>query len=174
MHDPSWRRRPAADAGGYLEWLIDRGSLTTRVRARCASFRVELVFQGARRATRDERFIAGGRGRRVFVREVFLTCERGRVVFAHSVTPLANLRGNWRGLTGLGTRPLGAALFADPRVKRHPLRFRRLTPRDELKLRARAATGVVLPALWARRSLFILRKSPILVTEIFLPGILEL
>ncbi len=172
--DLDWRRRPAAGASGYRPWLIDRGSLTERVRERCAAFRVELVFQGPRRAARDERFLAGGRGQRAFVREVFLSCARARVVFAHSVTRLANLRGAWRGLVRLGTRPLGAALFADPRVRRRPLRFRRLGPGDELHARACAATGKRLPALWARRSLFILGKSPILVTEIFLPGIRDL
>ena len=174
MRDCEWRPRPGAGAAGYRRWLIDRGSLTDRVRERCAALRVELLFQGPRRAARDERFVAGWLGQRVFVREVFLTCGRARVVFAHSVTQLANLRGAWRGLAGLGTRPLGAALFADPKVRRRPLRFRRLDPRDELHVRACAATGRRLPALWARRSLFILGKSPILVTEIFLPGILDL
>ena len=172
--DRNWRRRPAAGAAHYRHWLIDRGSLTDRVRERCAALRVELMFQGPRRAARDERFVAGDRGQRVFVREVFLSCARARVVFAHSVTRLASLRGAWRGLVRLGTRPLGAALFADPRVRRRPLRFRRLGPRDELHARACAATGRRLPALWARRSLFMLGKSPILVTEIFLPGILDL
>ena len=174
LRDRDWRRRPAAGAAGYRPWLIDRGSLTDRVRERCTTFRVELVFQGPRRAARDERFVSGGRGERAFVREVFLSCARARVVFAHSVTRLANLRGAWRGLVRLGTRPLGAALFADPRVRRRPLRFRRLGPGDELHARACAATGKRLPALWARRSLFILGKSPILVTEIFLPGIRDL
>ena len=172
--DRDWRRRPAAGATGYRRWLIDRGSLTDRVRERCAAFRVEPVFQGPRRAARDEGFVAGDREQRAFVREVFLSCGRSRVVFAHSVTRMANLRGAWRGLVRLGTRPLGAALFADPRVRRGPLRFRKLGPRDEIHARACAATGKRLPALWARRSLFILGKSPILVTEIFLPGIRDL
>jgi chorismate--pyruvate lyase len=174
MRDNEWRRRLGADAGGYRRWLIDRGSLTDRVRARCAAFRIELVLQEPRRAARDERFLAGRRERLALVREVFLSCGRSRVVFAHSVTWLANLSGAWRGLASLGTRPLGAALFADPRVRRHPLAFRKLGPRDELHIRACAATGCRLPALWARRSLFVLGKSPILVTEIFLPGILDL
>lgn len=172
--DSAWRRRSGAGAAGYRPWLVDRGSLTDRVRERCAALRVELVFQGPRRAARDEHFLAVGRAQRVFVREVFLSCGRARVVFAHSVTRLANLRGAWRGLVRLGTRPLGVALFSDPRVRRRPLRFRRLGPQDELHARACAATGKRLPALWARRSLFILGKSPILVTEIFLPGILDL
>jgi chorismate--pyruvate lyase len=174
MRDNEWRRRLGAGDGGYQRWLIDRGSLTDRVRARCAALRIELVLQQPRRAARDERFLAGRRERLALVREVFLTCGTKRVVFAHSVTRLANLSGIWRGLASLGTRPLGAALFADPRVRRHPLTFRKLGAGDELHIRACAATGRRLPMLWARRSLFVLGKSPILVTEIFLPEILDL
>ncbi len=174
LRDRDWRRRPAPGAGAYRPWLINCGSLTDRLRERCAAFSVELVFQEPRRATRDERFLAGGRGERALVREVFLRCGRTRVVFAHSVTRLASLRGAWRGLARLGARPLGAVLFADPRVRRRPLRYRKLGPRDELHARACVAAGRRLPALWARRSLFTLGKSPILVTEIFLPEILEL
>ncbi len=173
--DRNWRRRPAAGAGRYRDWLIDRGSLTDRIRARCQAFRVELVFQGLRRATRDERVLFGGRGRQTLVREVYLRCGDVPVVFAHSVARRGDLRGAWRGLTRLGAQPLGAALFANPRVRRQALRFRALHARDELSLRA---VGGGMPdghqVLWARRSLFTLNNSPILVTEIFLPGILAL
>lgn len=172
--DRYWRRCLAAGAGRYHAWLIDRGSLTGRIRSRCSAFRVELVFQGPHRATRDERFLVGGRARRTVVREVYLHCARMPVVFAHSVVRRRDLRGAWRALTRLGTRPLGAALFANPRVRRQPLRFRRLNPGDELYARACARLGARPAALWARRSLFILHNSPILVTEIFLPGILTL
>jgi chorismate lyase len=172
--DRYWRRRPAAGAGRYHDWLIDRGSLTDRICARCKPFRVELVFQGPRRATRDERFLFGARARQTLVREVYLYCGDNPVVFAHSVVRRADLRGAWRALTGLGTRPLGAALFANPRVRRQPLRFRELRARDELNARALARAPGQRPVLWARRSLFTLDDSPILVTEIFLPGVLTL
>ena len=172
--DRYWCRRPAAGAGRYHPWLIDRGSLTDRIRARCKAFRVELVFQGPRRATRDERFLVGARARQTLVREVYLYCGDTPVVFAHSVVRRADLRGAWRALTRLGTRPLGAALFADPRVRRQPLRFRELRARDELNARALAQVRGQRPVLWARRSLFTLDDSPILVTEVFLPGVLAL
>ncbi|MBI2508838.1 MAG: chorismate lyase [Betaproteobacteria bacterium] len=110
----------------------------------------------------------------VLVREVRLYCGKTPVVFAHSVVRRRDLRGPWRALAGLGARPLGAALFANLRARRYPLRFRKLTARDELYRRACAALPDPPPALWARRSLFTLRGSPILVTEVFLPGILGL
>lgn len=168
-----WRRRPAPGAGRYLSWLIDRGSLTERIRRRCAGFGVRLLFQGPRRPTRDERSFFGARRPRALVREVCLDCGGEPVVFAHSVARLRDLRGPWRALARLGARPLAAALFADPRVNRRPLGFRKLTPNDELYARACAALRAPPRVLWARRSIFTSHNSPILVTEVFLPGILK-
>ena len=108
------------------------------------------------------------------LREVTLYCGEQPVVFAHSVIPRAGLNGPWHGLGTLGNRPLGAALFADPQVRRLPLQFKQLGPRHALFRRACGALARRPPHLWARRSVFVLKRQPILVTEVFLPAILEL
>jgi chorismate--pyruvate lyase len=108
------------------------------------------------------------------LREVHLYCGDTPVVFAHSVIPRAGLRGPWHGLSELGSKPLGAALFADPRVERSALQFQKIGGRHELFQRACRLLAQRPPHLWARRSVFSLRHRPILVTEVFLPGILEL
>ena len=146
--------------------------LTRRIQARCADFSVEVLFQGAGRAAPDEGFLSGRRGRLSVVREVALKCGSTPVVYAHSIARLRDLRGPWRALATLGSRPLGAALFRNPRVLKHPLRFRRLNRHDAVHARARKALGTDLPSLWARRALYVLRGSPILVTEVFLPALL--
>ena len=170
-----WRGRPAQGAGGYRRWLKDCGSLTQRIQERCARCAVRGVEQGLGRAFQDERKAVGLRsGERALVREVYLYCGEIPVVFAHSVLAPRSLRGPWRMLAGLGNRPLGAALFADPRIERTPLHFRKLHPRDALFRHACRALTARPRELWARRSLFRLRGQPILVTEVFLPGILEL
>jgi len=174
VRDSLWCRLPPV-AGDYRPWLRDRGSLTGRIQRRCAAFRVKVAFQGLRRVNRDERDIFRISGRRLaMVREVYLYCRRTPVVFAHTVFDARNVRGPWRVVTRLGTRPLGAALFADPRVRRYPLRQKKLGRRHELYGRAQAALRTAPATLWARRSLFTLHDSPILVTEVFLPGILKL
>lgn len=118
-------------------------------------------------------FGKGGRSQ-VLVREVLLVCGDVPVVFAHTVVDPADVRGAWRSVTRLGNRPLGAALFADPRIRRHPLHVRKIGWHHELRRRiARYIEGAPL-SLWARRSLFRLHDSPILVTEVFLPEILRL
>jgi chorismate lyase len=172
--DTIWYSRPSI-ATPYRTWLTDRGSLTQRIAERCPDVRVAVVFQGLRDANRDERFLFAEAPRaRVLVREVYLYCGDTPVVFAHSVLRLADLHGVWRRVSGLGSRPLGGALFADPRVRRGPLRQKKLDRRHELYDRALNALPGVRGPLWARRSLFVLHNSPILVTEVFLPGIQEL
>ena len=172
--DTDWQAAPIA-AGRYRPWLVDRGSLTARIAQRCPCVCVEVVFQGLRRTDRDERFMFSNRRRsRVWVREVFLRCHDARVVFAHTVLDPADLRSAWRSLVKLGTRPLGAALFADPRIERHPLKSRKIGRHHELHRRLRAYVAGVPRTLWARRSLFRLHRLPILVTEVFLPEILGL
>jgi chorismate--pyruvate lyase len=172
--DALWRRLPPA-AGCYRPWLRDRGSLTGRLQQRCPAFSMKVMFQGLRRINRDERFLFGRRTRGLaLVREVYLYCRGAPVVFAHSVVRVRDLRGGLRWLNRLGGRPLGAALFADPRIGRYPLRQKKLGRRHELYRRACGALSAPPATLWARRSLFILHKSPILVTEVFLPEILKL
>ena len=169
-----WLRRPAGADSRWRGWLVNRGLLTARIEEQCDTFSVRLLFQDAARATLDERSVAGRRAGRVLVREVSLNCGSTPVVFAHSVVRLRHLRGPWRALSGLGSRPLGAALFNNPRVRRHPMRFRKLGARHPLHQRACRVAGKRLPALWARRTPYVLRGALILVTEVFLPALLLL
>src|SRR5688572_24788822 len=148
-----WRRPRPAVAGAYRSWLIDRGSLTARISRRCGGMQVHVVFQGLRRADRDERFLFTSRGR-VLVREVLLYCRGTPVVFAHTVVAQDDLRGAWRSIATLGARPLGAALFADPRVSRYALHQRKIGVHHELRRRIDALLSGTPPTLWARRSLF--------------------
>jgi chorismate lyase len=171
--DRDWRRRPVGADSRWQYWLVNRGLLTARIQERCARFSLRRLFQGPAKAGLDERFVAEPRTGRVLVREIALHCGAKPVVFAHSVVRARHLRGAWRGLASLGSRPLGAALFNDPRVRRYPMRFRKLGPRHALHMKACRVAGRRLPALWARRTLYVLRQAPILVTEVFLPELLQ-
>lgn len=161
--------------GAQRAWLTDQGSLTQRIMARCPRFAVRHVQQQRAAAARDEALLCGLKPTcTTTLREVYLYCHNTPVIFAHSVLPAASLHGGWHGLGKLGSRPLGGALFANPLVQRAPLQFTRLSPRHRLYQRACAQLPVRPACLWARRSLFTLRGRSILVTEVFLPGILEL
>lgn len=172
-----WKIRPIlAGAPAYLHpWLTDTGSLTARLMARCTHFRVQVVAERRARPFADERHLIGlPQGRTAWTREVLLYADDIAVVFAHSVLAPSDLNGAWHMAQAIGARPLGAALFADPTICRSPLTTARLTPRHPLHRHAEQALGERLPTLWARRSRFCRLGRPLLVTEVFLPGIARL
>ena len=170
-----WNWRPVGAANRLGKWLQSRGSLTALIRSRCAEFSVGNVENRLARANRDEfGFLGLRRGDFALVREVFLCCRGRRVVFAHSVAARSSLRGRWRGLTRLGAKSLGATVLAGPRVRRESMQFRIVSRRHPLHEKACRYLSCPPEKLWARRSLFREGRSVILVTEVFLPGILEL
>lgn len=174
-----WRARPSrAGTPSFLRpWLTARGSLTARIGARCGQFSVSVLRQSLGRAHPDEAAVLGLRsGERVWVREVLLLADGIPVVFARSILPRRNVRGAWNLFRGIGSRPLGAALFADPRIERMPLTSSCIDARDARYHRAIEATGIddAPHRLWARRSVFRLHRRPLLVTEVFLPAIRKL
>lgn len=174
--DPWLRQLPhSRGSGAYYDWLVHVGSLTARIRSRCEDFRVRLAGQRRMCPFEDERAPLGLRsGESAWVREVVLLSGNAPLVFAHTVLPAPHARGSWRLLAGLGTKPLGELLFTDPLVSREALRYARLDARYPLYGRAVAHSGVRPDRLWARRSLFRRDGRAILVSEVFLPAVLEL
>lgn len=158
---------------GYTPWLRDHGSLTWHIQQRCATFGVRNVCDGLKAVAHDETALLGlPPQRKIYTREVFLLADHRPVVFAHSVVAPHHLRGAWQALQHLGNRPLGALLFAHPLIQREPLHYRTLKPNHPLYRRAAVVLDTAPLKLWARRSLFTLHGAPLLVTEVFLPGIL--
>jgi chorismate--pyruvate lyase len=100
-----------------------------------------------------------------------LLCNEVPVVFAHSVLPLAGLRGGWNDITRLGSRSLGEALFSDHRIRRHPLSYRHVQHDHPLFRAIARHQTLAATRLWARRSVFCLHGHPLLVNEVFLPTI---
>jgi chorismate--pyruvate lyase len=156
---------------GLLDWLLDTASLTRRIQLACTGvFRVRVLEQGWGRPRSDERAALGMRpDERALIRQVQLRCDEQAWVYARTVIPMATLTGRQRRLAHLGSKPLGAVLFADPGMRREPVQvacIRRGQPLYEAAcrdLRNRPAE------IWGRRSVFRLAGKPLLVAEIFLP-----
>ncbi|BBJ24119.1 chorismate--pyruvate lyase family protein [Candidatus Nitrotoga sp. AM1P] len=171
----SWRTFLPGIEAGYAPWLRTDGSLTLRIQQRCENFSVCNVHNRLTTAIYDETALLGlPAQQKIYTREVFLHADGKPVVFAHSVVAAEHLCGAWHALRNLGNRPLGALLFTHPLVRRSVLHFHALKPNHPLYRRAAIALDTPPQKLWARRSLFILRNAPLLVTEIFLPDILAL
>lgn len=149
-------------------WLEDSGSLTARLIAEShGQFRVKVLRQVIAQPSRSEQQVLGmRRPSRALIREVVLYGHNQPWVFARSLLPLSSLTGSLRHLRKQGTRPLGAFLFSQPRLTRSPI-----------AVAAMSRNHGYVPAdligdklLWGRRSVFYLKKKPLLVSEVFLPA----
>ena len=160
---------------GIREWLMRSGSLSEHLREACpGGFRVTRLMQRRASAWPDEQTALGlAADESPLVREVLLLCDDTPVVFARSLAAACHLDGPWRALRGLGSRPLATMLFDEPSIARGALEYCRLDARKPLYRRAAAAVGDLPPDLWARRSVFRRDGAPLLVTEVFLPGVLS-
>ncbi len=160
--------------GAYRKWLIDNGSLTARLKGRYADFAVRPVLLKNAKAFTDESALLGLKvNQHALIREVLLMGNSQPVVYAHSVLPRASLRGAWHKFGKLGNKPLGAALFANPKVKRTPLEYKKLSACNPISTRVAEHLKISPKALWARRSIFSLNCAKILVTEVFLEQLLK-
>jgi len=121
---------------------------------------------------RNELLVLGSRlWTRALVREVRLLCADVPLVFARTVIPAATLSGRRRRLGRLGSRPLGAVLFADHSMRRGALELACIRPGQRLFDGATRGLAEPPDRIWGRRSLFFLDHQPLLVQEIFLPGV---
>ena len=169
----SWLTKPF-NSGNFRFWLIDNGSLTARLKARYTDFSVCPMGLKHAKALTDEPVLLGLKiYQHALIRDVVLMGNNQPVVLAHSVLPYASLRGAWRGLGKLGNKPLGAALFANSKVKRTPLEFKKLPRHHPISLWVAGQVANAPKVLWARRSVFQLNCARILVTEIFLEQLLQ-
>ena len=168
----NWLKKPMM-SGEYYHWLVDKGSLTARLKHKFSDFLVKPMQLIYAKPFLDEAApLTISVRKNALIREVMLMGDKQELVFAHSVLPRSSLRGEWVGLSRLGSRPLGATLFANPQVKRTPLTYKKLYPHHVLYQHATSSMNVRHPYLWARRSVFTLNCANIMVTEVFLPQLL--
>lgn len=160
------------NGGVYQRWLTDNGSLTARLQKKYPTFSVRPLTVKYAKPIQDEAALLHlHMTKAALVREVLLFGNGAPVIFAHSVLPRGSLRGLWHGLGALGNKPLGATLFANPKVKRTPLSYKKLSSNHALYQHAVKHLLHKPTYLWARRSVFSLNCAKIVVTEVFLPHI---
>lgn len=172
-----WQLKPIG-SGAYRAWMTDKGSLTRRLQSQARlieqPFTVQVLRQAKGQALVDENKLLRLRAQQYAnIRDVSLCIGATPVVFAHSVLPLSSLRGAWFGLQALGNKPLGGALFSNPCVVRTPLMFKKLQRHHVLYKTIINVLPSIPASVWARRSIFSLHNTSIMVTEVFLPSVLN-
>jgi len=164
-------RSPLCLAPRHLRpWLSARASLTARLSAAFGPVRVQVLAEKKQAAHREEWAQFGNTRPAELrqIREALLLAGPSPLIFAHSVARRDACRQGLRILGKIGARPLGAALFADPKIRRSALSWKRIDRRDPLWQKAKAAVGPLPARLWARRSQFLRGHARLLVTEVFL------
>ena len=174
-----WHRKAAAVGAEepMRGWLETKGSLTARLVAHSSAFRVRRLHQEVALCSLEEAAPIGlPRRARVWEREVLLCCDGVPVVFGHTVVPMSATASDWPLFSALGEQSLGATLFYDPLVVRGPLEFARLRAGHPLLARVRAALGADLDKsdFHARRCVYRRHQGLLMVTEVFLPAVLDL
>jgi chorismate lyase len=137
-------------------WLLTPGLLTQRIReAAGAGFHMAVLGEYADGPTH--------------VRDIEMGCGAERWMFARTrVPPQTTAKHPW--LKHIGEQSLGEALAAHGRVTRSEFDFARLFE-GEMVTAACACAGIAPQPLWVRRSTFAIDGAPLVVQEVFLPGI---
>lgn len=153
-------------------WLFDSGSLTSRLIKHCSGkFSVKVLSVKRATPTPDEVKVLKLKARsHAIIRQVLLLCDDQPLVYARTIIPVSSLRGSLRGIVLLGNKSLGAVLFADKKMQRKPMEITSL----KVSHKFHALTGCSSDeAIWGRRSIFILKNQELLVSEFFLPELLN-
>ena len=160
----------------WQPWLSDTGSLTQKIEKVIGQkLQVQVLRDYPQTLDSDESRYFHFKIRRCRVREVLLCANNIPLVMAHSVIPTLSSSGSNHAVLRLGTKPLGAVLFAKTRMHskaKPPRDIARLDKSHALWKKCFRNYAALSSPLWARRTLYRLKGRPILVNEIFLPALL--
>ena len=102
------------------------------------------------------------------VRQVILRCGNKPMIYARTVIPATTIQGAQRRYANMGNRPLGAMLFADRTMKREAIQIAKL-PVEQFVIKDLDTDEPI----WGRRSVFRVSGKPLLVSEYFLPELIQ-
>ncbi len=156
------------------DFLFQSGSLSRSIEECCSgAFNIELKNESWFAPMPDENQLLTLIDDEItFIRESWLKCDNKRLVYARTVIPRITYEGESQDLMALGNKPLGNILFSDNKTYRTNMRYAKIPLHCDLHKQATMDTDIVTE-LWGRQSLFYINKNPLLVTEVFLPTILE-
>jgi chorismate--pyruvate lyase len=156
-------------------WLKTPSSLTAKLKDLCPNLEVVVLSEKWEVPMVNEAQQLGLEiDQEVWVRCVFLKCHDRFWIYARTVIPDLSPNNPWQELQNLGNKPLGEILFDMPSVKRSAFEF----SKDSLAIWPHLMDNLQDKTLaqkpgFARRSSFKQKGAPLLLTEVFLPSLLE-
>ncbi len=177
-HSPRWlKNRPGIKQTIPLEvqsWIYETGSLTQRLRAHFGSrLHIRILLQQRHKPFIQERqLLKQPPAQYTLIREVLLHADNIPLILARSIIPEATIQVAHRNLSHLGTRPLGEVIFAYPNLQRLSLEITQVSP-DAWREPCRNEFQIQQP-VWGRRTIYAIPAQPLLVSELFLPAVLDI
>ncbi len=148
-------------------WLLDRGSLTERLRTLGAPVSVRVLAEQHQVAlTACPHWPVGSP---LWIREVLLCVAEVPWVYALTEIPLTTLSVRSEALQGLGSTPLGTLLFSDPAIDVGLVHLGQQPLNSRPAQLAQSYDQPVTQPLWSRTREFWLADQPLRVNETFLP-----
>lgn len=154
-------------------WLNTPNSLTAKLKNLCPDLQVVVLSEKQEVPLLNESQRLGlARDEEAWVRCVLLKCGDKSWVYARTIIPNFDSNNPWSELQHLGNKPLGEVLFEMPSIQRSPFEF----SKDTLSYWPHLADALSNPQSshlsgYARRSMFHQQAAPLLLTEVFLPGL---
>lgn len=184
-----WIRRPPPSLSKLQkQWMMRPGALTAGIR-QLGSVRLNVIKEYAGAVCLEDSYsLHLPRRAQVWTREIYMSIDDIPCVVARSVAPLRASHGVWQGVRRLKSRPLADILYQNKSITRTNFDVQRLSKSRQLtkiaclvernvrtkEVTATAAHQHTIGMLCGRRSVFWRSKTPLLVSECFLPTFWEL
>jgi len=155
-------------------WTYEPGSLTQRLRDYYGNaVAVKLLFHRWRPPFLNERRLLQVPGQRwCLTREVLLQAHAKPLILARTIIPEQTIKGLHRDLSHLGTRPLGEVIFSYPKLERQQMDIVATEP--NIWTQAAINLAGIHQTVWGRRTVYVIAEHAMLVSEFFLPEVLNL
>ncbi len=155
-------------------WLKFSGSMTRRMQRHCQEVRIDVLSHHIARPTFHEaRLLQISERSAALIREIIMYCDAQPWLYARTVAPLATVNSELPRLYDLGSTELGKLLFHHPNMRRSAFSYSCLRPEQTLYQQVLQTAECNAQCLWARRSKFILSGKKLLLSEVFLPAMIN-
>ncbi len=154
-------------------WIFEAGSITQRLRNYYGSrVRVQVLNNTWQRAFISEnQLLKLPQSKYSLTREVLLSVDDTPLVLARTILPVSTIQSAQYNLSHLGSRPLGEVIFSYPKLERLALEISHVSSRA-WRPEIQNILQIQQP-LWGRRTIYAIHHHPLLVSEFFLPEILN-
>lgn len=154
-------------------WVYEPGSLTQRLRdyyGDAVGVRILLHHWNAPFLS-ERRLLDLPENKYSLIREVLLHADGKPLILARTIIPASTIKVAKSNLAHLGSRPLGEVIFSYPKLERIEMDIALIDPPTWTQ--PAIDEGQISQPIWGRRTVYAITHRQMLVSEFFLPAVLE-